>query len=52
MPQMAPLYWLFLFLFFLSTLLVFFMMNYFIKPFEKKEHSLSKKDLKFKVWTL
>nr|YP_009107258.1 ATP synthase F0 subunit 8 [Cyclograpsus granulosus]CEH11261.1 ATP synthase F0 subunit 8 [Cyclograpsus granulosus] len=32
MPQMAPIYWLFMFFFFLLSLLLFFMLNYFIKP--------------------
>nr|YP_009558816.1 ATP synthase F0 subunit 8 [Nanosesarma minutum]QBA83265.1 ATP synthase F0 subunit 8 [Nanosesarma minutum] len=33
MPQMAPLYWLYLFLFFSIILMLFFIMNFFIKPF-------------------
>nr|UAM92179.1 ATP synthase F0 subunit 8 [Geosesarma faustum] len=33
MPQMAPLYWLYLFIFFLLMLLLFVMLNYYIKPF-------------------
>nr|YP_010936714.1 ATP synthase F0 subunit 8 [Tzotzilthelphusa villarosalensis]WKW91710.1 ATP synthase F0 subunit 8 [Tzotzilthelphusa villarosalensis] len=35
MPQMAPLLWLLLFIYFLMSLLIFLMMNYFIKPFNK-----------------
>nr|YP_010636262.1 ATP synthase F0 subunit 8 [Xeruca formosensis]WBQ48742.1 ATP synthase F0 subunit 8 [Xeruca formosensis] len=52
MPQMAPLYWLMLFFFFLFILSLFFMMNYFISPFEKKDHALKKPDIHFKPWTL
>nr|YP_009509555.1 ATP synthase F0 subunit 8 [Tubuca polita]AUN44972.1 ATP synthase F0 subunit 8 [Tubuca polita] len=52
MPQMAPLYWLVLFFFFLFSLLLFSTMNYFIKPFEKKDHSMKKPTLNFKIWTL
>nr|UAM92192.1 ATP synthase F0 subunit 8 [Geosesarma penangense] len=33
MPQMAPIYWLYLFIFFLFMFLLFLMLNYFIKPF-------------------
>nr|YP_010956278.1 ATP synthase F0 subunit 8 [Opecarcinus hypostegus]WMY25242.1 ATP synthase F0 subunit 8 [Opecarcinus hypostegus] len=35
MPQMAPIYWLSLFAFFTLTLVLFSMLNYFIKPFNK-----------------
>nr|YP_009749693.1 ATP synthase F0 subunit 8 [Sinolapotamon patellifer]QII91827.1 ATP synthase F0 subunit 8 [Sinolapotamon patellifer] len=34
MPQMSPLFWLILFPFFLISLLLFLMINYFIKPFK------------------
>nr|QEJ81982.1 ATP synthase F0 subunit 8 [Tubuca paradussumieri] len=52
MPQMAPLYWLVLFFFFLFSLFLFFTMNYFIKPFEKKDWIMKKPDLNFKTWML
>uniref|UniRef100_UPI0030E5D5ED ATP synthase F0 subunit 8 n=1 Tax=Tubuca alcocki TaxID=2083288 RepID=UPI0030E5D5ED len=52
MPQMAPLYWLMLFFFFLFSLFLFFTMNYFIKPFEKKDYTTKKPNLNFKTWTL
>nr|YP_009544450.1 ATP synthase F0 subunit 8 [Lupocycloporus gracilimanus]AYW03837.1 ATP synthase F0 subunit 8 [Lupocycloporus gracilimanus] len=35
MPQMAPLLWLYLYMFFLLSFIVFLTLNYFIKPFEK-----------------
>nr|YP_009400029.1 ATP synthase subunit 8 [Segonzacia mesatlantica]ARW69927.1 ATP synthase subunit 8 [Segonzacia mesatlantica] len=35
MPQMAPLLWLYLYIFFLLSLMLFLLLNYFIKPFEK-----------------
>nr|YP_009154092.1 ATP synthase F0 subunit 8 [Gandalfus puia]AKC99393.1 ATP synthase F0 subunit 8 [Gandalfus puia] len=35
MPQMAPLLWLYLYLFFLTSLMLFLVLNYFITPFEK-----------------
>nr|YP_003204788.1 ATP synthase F0 subunit 8 [Charybdis japonica]ACJ49886.1 ATP synthase F0 subunit 8 [Charybdis japonica]UEK25875.1 ATP synthase F0 subunit 8 [Charybdis japonica] len=35
MPQMAPLMWLYLYCFFLLSLIVFMSINYFIKPYEK-----------------
>nr|YP_009406982.1 ATP synthase F0 subunit 8 [Typhlatya monae]ASA39518.1 ATP synthase F0 subunit 8 [Typhlatya monae] len=35
MPQMAPLLWLNLFIFFSFTFLVFFVLNYFIPPYKK-----------------
>nr|QGT77325.1 ATP synthase F0 subunit 8 [Huananpotamon lichuanense] len=34
MPQMSPLLWLFLLFFFLFSLMLFLMINYFIKPFK------------------
>nr|YP_009642122.1 ATP synthase F0 subunit 8 [Austruca lactea]QBZ78055.1 ATP synthase F0 subunit 8 [Austruca lactea]QFG40132.1 ATP synthase F0 subunit 8 [Austruca lactea] len=52
MPQMAPLYWLMLFFFFLLVLMLFFSMNYFIKPFEKKDHTMKELTLNFKAWKL
>nr|YP_003359513.1 ATP synthase F0 subunit 8 [Gandalfus yunohana]ACC62347.1 ATP synthase F0 subunit 8 [Gandalfus yunohana] len=35
MPQMAPLLWFYLYLFFLISLMLFLMMNYFLIPFKK-----------------
>uniref|UniRef100_UPI0030E1E3A8 ATP synthase F0 subunit 8 n=1 Tax=Austruca iranica TaxID=578236 RepID=UPI0030E1E3A8 len=52
MPQMAPLYWLMLFFFFLLVLTLFIMMNYFIKPFEKKDYTMKKSIPTFKIWSL
>nr|ARQ82461.1 ATP synthase F0 subunit 8 [Tubuca arcuata] len=52
MPQMAPLYWLVLFFFFMISLFLFFAINYFVKPFEKKDHTMKKPDLNFKTWML
>nr|AIK66983.1 ATPase subunit 8 [Ranina ranina] len=37
MPQMAPLLWLYLFSFFLISLFLFMIMNYFITPYSKVE---------------
>nr|YP_009863728.1 ATP synthase F0 subunit 8 [Neilupotamon xinganense]QKE31059.1 ATP synthase F0 subunit 8 [Neilupotamon xinganense] len=34
MPQMAPLFWLSLLMFFLFSLMLFFTLNYFIKPYK------------------
>nr|YP_010564483.1 ATP synthase F0 subunit 8 [Pilumnopeus makianus]UZA47109.1 ATP synthase F0 subunit 8 [Pilumnopeus makianus] len=34
MPQMSPLMWLPLYFFFLFSLILFLMLNYFIKPYE------------------
>nr|YP_009498515.1 ATP synthase F0 subunit 8 [Parasesarma pictum]AWK60828.1 ATP synthase F0 subunit 8 [Parasesarma pictum] len=52
MPQMAPLYWLYLFIFFLFTLLLFFMMNYFIKPFNSISPVSHETKFIFKSWKL
>nr|YP_009912337.1 ATP synthase F0 subunit 8 [Cyclograpsus intermedius]QLD96867.1 ATP synthase F0 subunit 8 [Cyclograpsus intermedius] len=53
MPQMAPIYWLFMFFFFLLSFLLFFMFNYFLKPFSKINFaSDSKKTLITKSWKL
>nr|YP_009406943.1 ATP synthase F0 subunit 8 [Typhlatya galapagensis]ASA39466.1 ATP synthase F0 subunit 8 [Typhlatya galapagensis] len=35
MPQMAPLMWFNLFVFFSVTLILFFIMNHFLKPYYK-----------------
>nr|QGT77352.1 ATP synthase F0 subunit 8 [Neilupotamon sinense] len=34
MPQMAPIFWLSLLMYFLFSLMLFFTLNYFIKPFK------------------
>nr|YP_010265175.1 ATP synthase F0 subunit 8 [Cleistostoma dilatatum]UIP56968.1 ATP synthase F0 subunit 8 [Cleistostoma dilatatum]UPL64976.1 ATP synthase F0 subunit 8 [Cleistostoma dilatatum] len=52
MPQMAPIYWLYLLFFFLSTLALFFVMNYFIKPFNLLDSSHYSKKTNFKSWKL
>nr|YP_009484175.1 ATP synthase F0 subunit 8 [Charybdis bimaculata]AVQ04895.1 ATP synthase F0 subunit 8 [Charybdis bimaculata]AXB37175.1 ATP synthase F0 subunit 8 [Charybdis bimaculata] len=39
MPQMAPLMWLYLYCFFLLSLIVFMSINYFIKPYQKVDLS-------------
>nr|YP_010374014.1 ATP synthase F0 subunit 8 [Episesarma lafondii]QJH91608.1 ATP synthase F0 subunit 8 [Episesarma lafondii] len=52
MPQMAPLYWLYLFVFFLLIFLLFFMLTYFIKPFNNMSPiTLDKKSFS-KSWKL
>nr|YP_010288404.1 ATP synthase F0 subunit 8 [Aleochara curtula]UKO31672.1 ATP synthase F0 subunit 8 [Aleochara curtula] len=50
MPQMAPLNWLFLFLMFTSTFLIFNSMNYFsiMYNFKMKKLSHSKKKFNWK----
>nr|YP_009407060.1 ATP synthase F0 subunit 8 [Stygiocaris stylifera]ASA39609.1 ATP synthase F0 subunit 8 [Stygiocaris stylifera] len=35
MPQMAPLFWLNLFIFFSVSFMLFLIMNYFLPPFSK-----------------
>nr|BDL61378.1 ATPase F0 subunit 8 [Guinusia dentipes] len=52
MPQMAPIYWLYLLFFFLGTFLMFFMMNYFISPYNKMSTSTSSTTNMFKPWKL
>nr|YP_010160570.1 ATP synthase F0 subunit 8 [Grapsus albolineatus]QRH17763.1 ATP synthase F0 subunit 8 [Grapsus albolineatus]UBD09492.1 ATP synthase F0 subunit 8 [Grapsus albolineatus]UKS08541.1 ATP synthase F0 subunit 8 [Grapsus albolineatus]UYC29005.1 ATP synthase F0 subunit 8 [Grapsus albolineatus] len=52
MPQMAPLYWLYLFVFFIVSFFLFLSLNYFIKPFDKLDLTHSPQDLKFKIWKL
>nr|YP_009406956.1 ATP synthase F0 subunit 8 [Typhlatya mitchelli]ASA39479.1 ATP synthase F0 subunit 8 [Typhlatya mitchelli] len=39
MPQMAPLLWLNLFIFFCSSLILFFIFNYFLPPLTKMKPS-------------
>nr|AMK97179.1 ATP synthase subunit 8 [Homola orientalis] len=50
MPQMAPIMWLNLFFFFLISLLTFMILNYFFKPFEKKENIFLSKNIYQKDW--
>nr|YP_010155122.1 ATP synthase F0 subunit 8 [Oregonia gracilis]QQX28740.1 ATP synthase F0 subunit 8 [Oregonia gracilis] len=52
MPQMAPLLWFYLFIFFNICLLLFLIVNYFIKPFEKIVTASSHTFLKHKAWKL
>nr|YP_009648772.1 ATP synthase F0 subunit 8 [Pseudohelice subquadrata]QCZ36090.1 ATP synthase F0 subunit 8 [Pseudohelice subquadrata] len=53
MPQMAPIYWLFMLFFFLLSFFLFLMFNYFSKPFSKIFSTLEeKKPLIFKLWKL
>nr|YP_010164098.1 ATP synthase F0 subunit 8 [Cardisoma armatum]QRK27413.1 ATP synthase F0 subunit 8 [Cardisoma armatum] len=52
MPQMAPLYWLYLFSFFLFSLTLFFVLNYFIKPFDKMPSLSYDNKIYFKPWKL
>nr|YP_010164085.1 ATP synthase F0 subunit 8 [Scopimera intermedia]QRK27400.1 ATP synthase F0 subunit 8 [Scopimera intermedia] len=52
MPQMAPLYWLYLFFFFLSILTLFIMMNYFIKPFSHMSPMMHSASNVYKSWKL
>nr|YP_010384979.1 ATP synthase F0 subunit 8 [Xenophthalmus pinnotheroides]UPL64989.1 ATP synthase F0 subunit 8 [Xenophthalmus pinnotheroides] len=52
MPQMAPMYWLYLFAFFITVLMLFLMMNYFIKPFNHMKHDASSLPTQFKHWKL
>nr|BDL61404.1 ATPase F0 subunit 8 [Deiratonotus japonicus] len=52
MPQMAPMYWLYLFFFFLFILTLFLMMNYFIKPFDLLDTTQSTSKTNFKPWKL
>nr|YP_009509607.1 ATP synthase F0 subunit 8 [Epixanthus frontalis]AUN45024.1 ATP synthase F0 subunit 8 [Epixanthus frontalis] len=52
MPQMAPLLWLYLFFFFLTSLILVLILNFFIKPFETitpPTHSVSATQ---KLWKL
>nr|YP_009503178.1 ATP synthase F0 subunit 8 [Dotilla wichmanni]AXA13780.1 ATP synthase F0 subunit 8 [Dotilla wichmanni] len=52
MPQMAPLYWLYLLFFFLFIFCLFLIMNYFIKPFNYMTSSYSPTPTTFKSWKL
>nr|QOW83851.1 ATP synthase F0 subunit 8 [Austinograea sp. PX-2020] len=52
MPQMAPLLWLYLFMFFLASLMLFLVLNYFISPFEKISTTLLTTHKPQKPWKL
>nr|YP_010384927.1 ATP synthase F0 subunit 8 [Pinnotheres pholadis]UPL64924.1 ATP synthase F0 subunit 8 [Pinnotheres pholadis] len=52
MPQMAPIYWLSLFCFFLFILSLFLIMNYFIPPFNKTSSLNINNPDNFKSWKL
>ncbi|NP_872444.1 ATP synthase F0 subunit 8 (mitochondrion) [Portunus trituberculatus] len=53
MPQMAPLLWLYLYIFFLLSFIIFLMINYFIKPFETIDSNIiSKSSTHFFNWKL
>nr|YP_009509594.1 ATP synthase F0 subunit 8 [Pachygrapsus marmoratus]AUN45011.1 ATP synthase F0 subunit 8 [Pachygrapsus marmoratus] len=52
MPQMAPIYWLYMFFFFLLSFSLFFTLNYFIKPFDKIEVTSDSYYLHYKPWKL
>nr|BDL61392.1 ATPase F0 subunit 8 [Percnon planissimum] len=52
MPQMAPLYWLLLLFWFLLALLLFFVLNYSLKPYEKKLSLTSDITPTYKLWKL
>nr|YP_010385031.1 ATP synthase F0 subunit 8 [Pinnaxodes major]UPL65041.1 ATP synthase F0 subunit 8 [Pinnaxodes major] len=52
MPQMAPLYWLSLFCFFIFTLLMFLIVNHFLSPFKKINILSQKSTNPFKPWSL
>nr|YP_010990315.1 ATP synthase F0 subunit 8 [Sinolapotamon cirratum]WOW98731.1 ATP synthase F0 subunit 8 [Sinolapotamon cirratum] len=52
MPQMSPLFWLILFPFFLFSLLLFLMINYFIKPFKPFSFSSSYYNIPSFFWKL
>nr|BDL61482.1 ATPase F0 subunit 8 [Arcotheres sp. GK-2022] len=52
MPQMAPLYWFYLFCFFLITLSMFLILNYFLTPFNKTTLYTSKPFNNYKYWKL
>nr|QGT77364.1 ATP synthase F0 subunit 8 [Parapotamon spinescens] len=52
MPQMFPMFWLCLLLFFLFSLMLFLLLNYFIKPFKMlnlNSHSLLHSKLPWKL---
>nr|YP_010491958.1 ATP synthase F0 subunit 8 [Eucrate crenata]UWM93440.1 ATP synthase F0 subunit 8 [Eucrate crenata] len=52
MPQMAPLLWLYLYVIFLISLILFLTMNFYIKPFENINTSMDKTIITKKYWKL
>nr|YP_009731820.1 ATP synthase F0 subunit 8 [Macrophthalmus pacificus]QHR85458.1 ATP synthase F0 subunit 8 [Macrophthalmus pacificus] len=52
MPQMAPILWLPMFLFFILFLYIFIILNFFIKPFNKIQPIEYKLNPTFKSWKL
>nr|UBD09518.1 ATP synthase F0 subunit 8 [Leptodius exaratus] len=52
MPQMAPLLWLYLFSFFLLSLMLVLILNFYIKPFEIMSSSLPSQISTQKPWKL
>nr|YP_214825.1 ATP synthase F0 subunit 8 [Pseudocarcinus gigas]AAT52153.1 ATP synthase F0 subunit 8 [Pseudocarcinus gigas] len=52
MPQMAPLMWIYLFFFFLLSLMFFLVLNYYIKPFQSISTSTSYTTTIQKLWKL
>nr|YP_010952738.1 ATP synthase F0 subunit 8 [Domecia hispida]WMQ53158.1 ATP synthase F0 subunit 8 [Domecia hispida] len=52
MPQMAPMMWSWLFLFFIVCFLLFFMMNYFISPITQIHFKVEQLFTSKKNWKL
>nr|YP_011010721.1 ATP synthase F0 subunit 8 [Menippe rumphii]WPW47611.1 ATP synthase F0 subunit 8 [Menippe rumphii] len=52
MPQMAPLMWLYLYIFFLINLVLFLIMNFYIKPFTTTSFKTPKTLTSQKSWKL
>nr|YP_009093680.1 ATP synthase F0 subunit 8 [Mictyris longicarpus]CEG06217.1 ATP synthase F0 subunit 8 [Mictyris longicarpus] len=52
MPQMAPIYWLLMFAIFLFSLVLFLMLNFYIKPFKKMDSALLSSKPVLKYWKL
>nr|YP_009442874.1 ATP synthase F0 subunit 8 [Typhlatya miravetensis]SCN12522.1 ATP synthase F0 subunit 8 [Typhlatya miravetensis] len=50
MPQMAPLLWLNLFIFFSFSFMLFFILNYFLTPYSKKKQTSKTKEAKKLNW--
>nr|YP_009407008.1 ATP synthase F0 subunit 8 [Typhlatya consobrina]ASA39544.1 ATP synthase F0 subunit 8 [Typhlatya consobrina] len=50
MPQMAPLLWLNLFIFFCISLLIFFVMNYFLPPNSKTKPAFKSSKMSSLNW--
>nr|YP_009926424.1 ATP synthase F0 subunit 8 [Metacarcinus magister]QNH68767.1 ATP synthase F0 subunit 8 [Metacarcinus magister] len=50
MPQMAPLMWLYLYLFFLLSFMIFIILNFFIKPYSPITTVLEHPSINQKSW--